>query len=103
MSAAWRTSPTEFDHGRPAPFGGAYIKLTRAVTTQPRKKQATLDFYDRNHSGHSGEFTDAQRHYFVLEPPRPPLPPLPPPDMDAIRAAMEASERAANASRDLFY
>ena len=100
MSAAWRTSPTEFGHGRPAPFGGAYIKLTRAVTTQPRKKQATLDFYDRNHSGHSGEFTDAQRHYFVLEPPRPPLPP---PDMDAIRAAMEARERAANASRDLFY
>ncbi len=90
----------EFGHGRPAPFGGAYIKLTRAVTTRPRKKQATLDFHDRSHSGHSGEFTDGQRHYFVLEPPHPPATQK---DMDAIREEFAARERAANASRDLFY
>lgn len=86
----------EFSHGFPAAPCGAYIKLARAVTTRARAKTPELDFYDRNGSSYSGEFTDAKRHFFVLEPPRPPSPP---PDMDAIRAALEAREHAANAER----
>src|SRR5262249_33247684 len=42
--------------------------------------------YDRNSSIYSGEFTDAKRFYFVLEPPDPPPPE---PNMDAIREAAQ--------------
>ncbi|MEO7412595.1 MAG: hypothetical protein ABIZ81_04500 [Opitutaceae bacterium] len=86
----------EFSHGFPAAPCGAYIKLARAVTTRARTKTPDLDFYDRNSSSYSGEFTDAKRHFFVLEPAHPPKPP---PDMDAIRDALDARERAANAKR----
>jgi len=60
---------------------------------RPRLATPGLDFYDRNGSSHSGEFTDAKRHFFVLEPAHPPEPP---PDMDAIRAEIEARNAAAN-------
>jgi hypothetical protein len=86
----------ELSHGFPAAPCGAYIKLAREVTTRARAKTPELDFYDRDSSSYSGEFTDAKRHVFVLEPPHPPKPP---PDMDAIRAALDARERAANAER----
>ena len=68
----------------PAPPAGAYVKLAKAVTTRERVKTPELDFYGRNNSSYSGEFTDAKRFYFVLEPP---LPPEPDSDMDAIQAA----------------
>lgn len=78
--------------GFPAPPVGDCVKLARPVTTRARKSSHGLDFYDRNMPGYSGEFTDAKRFYFVLQPPHPPAPP---PDMDAIRAARVAREQAA--------
>lgn len=77
----------------PAPPAGAYAKLAAPVTTRPRASDESLRFYDRNSSSYSGEFTDARRFHFVLEPPHPPEPE---PDMDALRAAREASYAAAN-------
>lgn len=81
--------------GFPAPPAGACVKLARKVSTRPRGSGDGLDFYERNYPGYSGEFTDAKRHFFVLEPP---LPPPPPPDMDALRAQREARQRAADAA-----
>lgn len=83
----------ELSHGFPAAPCGASIKLARPVNSRPREKTAELDFYDRNTSSYAGEFTDTQRHYFVLEPPRPPEPP---PDMNAIRAQRDRSYAEAN-------
>lgn len=84
----------ESGHSFPAPPAGAYFKLARPVTTRPRKSGRGLDFYARNSSSYSGEFTDAKRFFFILEPP---LPPPPEPDMNAIRAALEARPQAADA------
>lgn len=76
----------------PAPPAGAYVKLARSVSTRARVKTAALDFYERNSSLWSGEWTDATRFYFVLEPPKPsPAEP----DMDAIRDARNAAAAAA--------
>lgn len=72
----------------PAPPAGAYARLARPVSTRARKKTKALDFYDRNSSIYSGEWTDAKRYYFVIEPPNPPPPE---PDMDAIRDARNAA------------
>lgn len=88
----------ELSHGFPAAPCGAYIVLMGPVTTRARRSTAEVSFYDRNNSTYSGEFTDALRHFFVLEPPRPQEPP---PDMDAIRAAMAAREAGANCEREL--
>ncbi|MEO6244139.1 MAG: hypothetical protein ABIQ12_01780, partial [Opitutaceae bacterium] len=87
----------EFSHGFPAAPCGAYIKLARPVSSRPRVKAPALDFYDRNSGSYSGEFTDAKRHFFVLEPARPLEPP---PDMDAIRAKLDASYAAADNARE---
>jgi len=78
----------------PAPPAGAYVKLANPVTTRPRKTARGVYFYDRNSSSYSGEFTDARRFYFVLEPPNPTEPE---PDMNDIRDALEAKHRAADA------
>lgn len=75
-----------FEHGFPAAPCGASIKLARAVGESRRKSTGDLSFYERNNSNYAGEFTTAERHFFVLEPP---LPAPPPPDMDAIRQAYE--------------
>jgi hypothetical protein len=80
----------------PAPPAGAYVKLERPVSTRPRESKDGIRFYDRNSSSYSGEFADEKRFYFVLEPPHPPEPP---PDMDAIRAGIEARYRALDAAR----
>ncbi len=80
----------------PAPPAGAYVKLARPVTTRERASAPGVSFYDRNSSSYSGEFADERRFYFVLEPPRPPEPE---PDMNAIRAEIEARQRAADAAR----
>jgi hypothetical protein len=82
----------EFGHGFPAAPCGAYIVLASPVSTRPRESNNELTFYDRNANNYSGEFTDAKRHFFVLEPPHPPQPT---PDMQAIRAKIDA-EYAAN-------
>lgn len=75
---------TAIEHGFPAAPCGASIKLAQAVKEERRKSGEGYTFYARNTSSHSGEFTTAERHFFVLEPP---LPPEPEPDMDAIRKA----------------
>lgn len=80
----------------PAPPAGAYVKLENPVSTHPRESAPGVNFYDRNSSSYSGEFTDEQRFYFVLEPPHPPQSE---PDMDAIRNAFAARCRASDAAR----
>jgi len=79
-------SIVEVGHSHPAPPVGAYFKLARKVTTHTRADGGDLRFYERNSSLYSGEFTDATRFFFVLEPANPP-PAYP--DMDAIRQALE--------------
>ncbi|MBP6392180.1 MAG: hypothetical protein KA175_15895 [Flavobacteriales bacterium] len=74
------------ENGFPAAPCGASVKLAKAVHDERRRSTAEVSFYVRNNSSYAGEFTTAQRHYFVLEPP---LPPEPPPDMDAIRRSLE--------------
>lgn len=81
----------------PAPPAGAYVKLEKFVSTRPRAKTATLDFYDRNSSLYSGEWTDAKRFYFVVEPPRPPPPES---DMDLMRALRNAAAAPASLPYD---
>jgi hypothetical protein len=71
----------------PAPPAGAYVKLRDKVSTRERTSGDGLDFYERNSSLYSGEFTDAKRFYFVIEPPDPPPSES---DMNAIRAALAA-------------
>ncbi|MEQ1826381.1 MAG: hypothetical protein ABL921_10550 [Pirellula sp.] len=86
----------EFGHGFPAAPCGAYIKLAAPVSSRERVATLELDFYDRDSSNYSGEFTDANRHYFVLEPPHPPKPA---PDTNAIRAVIDAEYAALSDSR----
>jgi hypothetical protein len=83
----------ELSHGFPAAPCGAYVKLAQPVGPRRRKAAGEITFFDRNGSDYAGEFTTAQRHFFVLEPPRPPEPE---PDMNAARAALEAKQRAAD-------
>ena len=87
-------SIVEVGHSFPAPPAGVYFKLTNPVTTRPRESDPAISFYDRRMPSYSGEFTDAKRFYFILEPPHPPEPE---PDMNAIRAAREAKRREADA------
>lgn len=72
------------ENGFPAAPCGASVKLAKAVQDERRRSTAEVSFYARNNPSYAGEFTTAQRHFFVLEPP---LPPEPAPDMDAIRKA----------------
>lgn len=74
------------ENGFPAAPCGASVKLAKAVGPERRRSVGEVVFYARNNSSYAGEFTTAERHFFVLEPP---LPPEPPPDMDAIRKALE--------------
>ena len=74
----------EVGHTFPAPPAGAYFKLSNPVTTRPHESGEGIDFYDRDSTYYSGEFTDAKRFFFILEPPHPTSPE---PDMDAIRVA----------------
>jgi hypothetical protein len=76
----------EVGHSFPAPPAGAYFKLANKISTRTRVSGNGIDFYERNSSIYSGEFTDAKRFYFILEPPNPPPPE---PDMDAIRKSYE--------------
>lgn len=80
----------------PAPPAGAYVMFEKPVSTRPRATADGVTFFARNTSSYSGEFTDPERFYFVLDSP---LPPDPPPDMDAIRAALDARQRASDDAR----
>jgi len=80
----------------PAPPAGYCIMLANAVSTRPRSGSQTVMFFERSGSSHSGEFSDPERMYFVVEAPKPPPPA---PDMDSIRAELERREQAANANR----
>lgn len=82
------------EHGFPAAPCGASVRLAQAVGEERRRSVGEVRFYARNNNSYAGEFTTAQRHFFVLEPP---LPPPPPPDMDAIRRAMEPKPDALSA------
>jgi len=73
----------EVGHSFPASPAGAYLKFAGQISTRPRASGNGLFFRERSSSN---EFTDAQRCYFVIEPPNPPPPLL---DMDSIRAAHE--------------
>src|SRR5215510_16044479 len=83
----------EVGHSFPAAPVGCYVKLARPVSSRPRQSSEGIDFYDRNSSSYSGEYADANRHFFVLEPPHPPEPE---PDMDAIRAAAQPKNQPQN-------
>lgn len=61
----------ELGQGFPAPPVRAFCRLARRVGTCPRASSEELDFFERNSLGYSGEFTDARRCFFVLEPPNP--------------------------------
>lgn len=74
--------------GPPAPPAGAAVRLSRPISEVRRRPGEGYSFYERNSSLWFGEFTDPQRLFFVLEPPRPPEPE---PDMDAIRARVNFS------------
>lgn len=76
----------EVGHSHPAPPAGAYVKLRERITTRPRASGDGLDFRARDSSISAGEFTDAERFYFVLEPPGPPPSES---DMDAIRRGLQ--------------
>lgn len=84
----------EVGHSFPAPPVGAYFKLAREVTTRDHADGGGISYRDRNSSIYSGEFTDAKRFFFILEPPRPEVPE---PDMDAIRRARQEAAEAAEA------
>jgi len=60
--------------GFPAPPIGANVRLAKPVSTRPRQSAGDVIFRERNSSLYSGEFTDATRVYYVLEPPLPPRP-----------------------------
>ncbi len=81
---------TEVSHTFPAPPAGAYFMLANAVSTRARASDDEIQCYARNTSLYSGEFHDARRFYFIREPP---LPPPPEPDMDALRAAINARQQ----------
>lgn len=78
-----------FSGGFPAPPVGDCIVLVRQVSTRSRESGNGIDFYDRNSSSYSGEFTDKKRFYFILEPPHPPPPEV---DMDAIREGLRSNQ-----------
>lgn len=77
---------SEIGHSFPAPPIGAYFKLEQPLLSRPRASGGGLDYRARNSSLSAGEITDAQRIYFLVEPPSPPPPE---PDMDEIRRRHE--------------
>ena len=83
----------ELGHGHPAAPCGAWVRLRLPVSSRARLASPELDFYERNTRSWSGEFTDARRHFFILEPP---APEEAEPDMQALREAREASQHAAD-------
>jgi hypothetical protein len=79
----------------PAPPAGAYIMLANKVSTRSRDSGDGLHFYERNSSSYSGEFTDAKRFYYVIEPPNPPSPE---PDLEAVRKSSGSDRNTESAT-----
>lgn len=77
----------DVSHSHPAPPVGGCVILERQVTTRLRKTGRGLKFREVNSSLYSGQFSDLDERYFILESP---LPPPDMPDMDAIRDASNA-------------
>ena len=88
-------SIVEIGPGHPAPMNGARLMLAKPLLSRPRTSDEHINFYARNSSAYSAEITDAERTFFIVEAP---LPPPTKADMDAIRAELEARERASNAA-----
>jgi extradiol dioxygenase family protein len=83
--------------GSPAPPVGSCLQLAKSLLTRPRLSDSKIHYYLRNNSRYSGEITDKQRIFFLLEPP---LEPGAYVDMNHIRAALEAEQRVADADMD---
>lgn len=90
----------EFVRTFPAARNGVCVRLEKPVSTRARASSPGVHFREWNSLSHAAEFTDAQRCYFVLEPPHPPSVEK---NMDSIRAELDARERVSRTSRDLFY
>ena len=90
-------SIVEIRSGSPAPLDGFCLKLAKPLLTRPRLSDSKIRYYLRNNRSCSGEITDRQRIFFILEPP---LAPEDYPDMDHIRAALDAEQRVADADMD---
>jgi hypothetical protein len=76
---------TEVGHSFPAPPIGAYIKLAKPVSTKNDETKGELTFRERDSSLYSGEYSDSNRRFFIITPPKPKLkatrkttPPKPP-------------------------
>jgi hypothetical protein len=63
----------EVGHSYPAPPIGAYIKLAKPVSTRFENVKDELTFKERDSSLYSGEYTDSNRLFFILTPPKPQL------------------------------
>jgi len=89
-------------NGDPAAPCGAHIQLQQAVKPERRRSTNGVVFFERHCAKYFGEFTTAERYFFVIEPPRPSEPIA---DMDAIRAELVARERASDEARfrDTYY
>jgi hypothetical protein len=61
----------EVGHSYPAPPIGAYIKLAKPVSTRSDDAKDELTFREHNSSLYSGEYTDSNRRFFILTPPKP--------------------------------
>jgi len=64
---------TEVGHSYPAPPIGAYIKLAKPVSTRPNDAKGELTFREHDSSLYSGEYTDSNRRFFIVIPPKPQL------------------------------
>ena len=95
-------SIVEIRSGSPAPRAGACLKLAKQLLSRPRASDKEIQYYLRNNGSYdgkrsgryNGEITDAKQCFFILEPT---LSPEDYPDMNAIRAGIEALQRAADA------
>lgn len=54
----------------PAPPDGAWLRLARRVTTVPREPTSALMFWENDMPSYSGQFTDVDGRFQILEPPR---------------------------------
>jgi hypothetical protein len=58
-------------HSYPAPPVGAYIKLTKPISTKIDAAKDELTFSERDNSLYSEEYTDKNRRFFILTLPKP--------------------------------
>lgn len=72
------------------------IHLAKQVTTRARVSSSDFVFRDLDLPGRGAEISDLQRRFVVVEEPHDPSAE---PDMDAIRASLQALELVSNADR----